>query len=149
MGIGKWWLKHGPGSPGSMARAMVTSYRSIQARMPNLTRTQLLAETLESRYALAPSRWSIPAEVRQEILAEVQDQIVLLIVAVFLVERDNQSRLADWETSPLIVRRLVMEVIIEAVCDFDPDILIVWDADRLLGWSQAFTLKVQFGRLRG
>ena len=147
MGVGKWWLKHGPGSPGSVATAMVGAYRSIRARRPGLAQNLLLAKTLESRYALAPDRFSIPIETRRKLLTEVQDQLVWLVVAVFLLEREAQGRLADWETAPLTVKRPAMEVIVEVVSDLDPDTLLGWDADLMLGWAEAFMLKMQIDRL--
>lgn len=147
VGVGKWWLKYGPGSPGSVAKAMVGAYRSIRTREPGLAQNQLLATTLESRYVLAPSRFSIPVEARRKLLAEVQDQLVCLVVAVFLLERGAQGRLADWETAPLAVKRLAIEVIIEVVSDLDPDTSLGWDADLMLGWAEAFMLKMQIGGL--
>jgi len=147
VGVGKWWLKHGPGSPGSVANAMVGAYRSIRIREPGLAQNLLLAETLESRYALAPDRFSIPIETRRKLLAEVQDQLVCLVVAVFLLEREAQGRLADWETAPLTVKRLAMEVILEVVSDLDPDASLGWDGDLILGWAEAFMLKMQIDGL--
>ena len=146
MNIGKWWLKHGPGSPGSLARAMVRAYRTIQARRPNLTHIQLLAESLESRYALAPRRLSVPIATRQKLLLEIHDDILLLILAVFLLENDVLGRTEIWEKSPLTVQMLTMEVILEAVSDLHPNPPLRWDAGLLLAWVQSFLLKFEINQ---
>ena len=50
MGIGDWLRRHGPGSPGSVARAMARAYVHLKATSPNASRTEILSATLMSRY---------------------------------------------------------------------------------------------------
>jgi len=53
MGFGKWWLTHGPGSPGSIARAMAKSYLILKNAYPNAPEKDLLHATLMNRYAIS------------------------------------------------------------------------------------------------
>jgi tetratricopeptide (TPR) repeat protein len=49
MGFSKWWMKHGLGSPASMAKTMAKCYLVNKANLPSFSNEQLLALTLESR----------------------------------------------------------------------------------------------------
>lgn len=49
MGIGKFWIKHGPGSPGSIAKAVAKDYVKWKREFPKVPRTQLLRKTLSTR----------------------------------------------------------------------------------------------------
>ena len=49
MGFSKWWMKHGLGSPASMAKTMTKCYLVNKANHPSLSNEQHLALTLESR----------------------------------------------------------------------------------------------------
>jgi hypothetical protein len=49
MGIGKFWMKHGPGSLGSLAKNMTKCYIVNKESLPSYSNEQLLALTLESR----------------------------------------------------------------------------------------------------
>jgi hypothetical protein len=51
MGLGRWWITHGPGSPGSTAKAMAITYSRIRAAYPNATKTDVLLTTIRARYS--------------------------------------------------------------------------------------------------
>jgi len=51
MGLGKWWLTHGPGSPGSIAKTMAISYSRIRAAYPSATKTDVLLTTIRTRHS--------------------------------------------------------------------------------------------------
>ena len=52
MGLGKWWITHGPGSPGSVAKAMAMAYsRLLKAYYSTTSQDELLLATLRSRYS--------------------------------------------------------------------------------------------------
>ena len=51
MGLGKWWITHGPGSPGSVAKAMARSYTRMKAAYPTSSQDELLFATLRNRYS--------------------------------------------------------------------------------------------------
>lgn len=53
MGLGEWWLTHGPGSPGSIARAMAKAYVNLKRANPGASRDELLRLTLMSRYVMS------------------------------------------------------------------------------------------------
>lgn len=45
MGLGKWWLTHGPGSPGACAKAITQMYLNIRARHPDYSKSDCLLLT--------------------------------------------------------------------------------------------------------
>ena len=49
MGIGKWFLKHGPGSPGATAKAVIKDYLKWKQEYPNYNQDELLYCTLLTR----------------------------------------------------------------------------------------------------
>lgn len=49
MGLKKWILTYGPGSPGSVAKAMAKTYNNIKKSCPNASERQLLEMVLKSR----------------------------------------------------------------------------------------------------
>lgn len=51
MGIGRWWMTHGPGSAGSAAKTMARAYTRLKAHYPRASRDELLLLTLRSRYS--------------------------------------------------------------------------------------------------
>ena len=52
MGFGRWWITHGPGSPGSVAKAMAMSYNRLRGAYPSASNVHLLFSTLRTRYPL-------------------------------------------------------------------------------------------------
>ena len=50
MGFGRWWMKHGPGSAGSVAKRMAIAFSTIQKANPHLNKQELLLATLRTRY---------------------------------------------------------------------------------------------------
>jgi hypothetical protein len=53
MGLAKFWLKHGPGSPGSVTKVMARSYSIVKRNSPTHTHEQILQQALSFRYAIA------------------------------------------------------------------------------------------------
>lgn len=53
MGFARWWMTHGPGSAGSVAKAMAKTYWHIKARYPKASLDDLLLMTLRTRYSEA------------------------------------------------------------------------------------------------
>ena len=66
MGLGKFWLKHGPGSPGSIAKVMAQSYSLIKRDNQDLPHDELLRRALARRYTIA--RIASP-EIQERMLA--------------------------------------------------------------------------------
>jgi hypothetical protein len=50
--VGRWWITHGPGSPGSVAKSMARAYSRIRAMYSKASKDELLMMTLCSRYAV-------------------------------------------------------------------------------------------------
>ena len=81
MGIGRWWMKHGPGSIGSVAKRMAIAFSTLQKAKPNLDKESLLLATLRTRYKGSTIDDSLAAEmisVAQGSLATLTIQIIHL-----------------------------------------------------------------------
>jgi hypothetical protein len=50
MGLGKWWITHGLGSPGSVAKSMARAYSRIKTAYPTASKNELFLATLRTRY---------------------------------------------------------------------------------------------------
>ena len=79
MGLAKLWLTHGPGSPGSIARAMANAYVRIRIMHPEASAQELLATTLMTRYGerLGPDEFAMVVQAVQagESLSELTIQV--------------------------------------------------------------------------
>ena len=53
MGLAKWWITHGPCSPGSVAKAMAVVYSRLKTASPLLPKDDLLLATLRTRYSVS------------------------------------------------------------------------------------------------
>lgn len=78
MGIARFILRHGPGSPGSVAKAMAKWYTRITSARPDLTHEQVLYATLRSRY---PEQ-KLGEDALQQMLAESKGDLATLSMLV-------------------------------------------------------------------
>lgn len=94
MGLGKWWLKHGPGSPGSIAKAMVRNFLTIKSQYSSASHEQLLTLTLQERIN-AERLLGIQPLSKEEIMGIVDEsegdikKLILLVVHRENPEADN------------------------------------------------------------
>lgn len=106
MNLGKWWLRHGPGSPGSVARAMLNSYNKMKRQNPEASQDELLLYTLHTRY-----RW-LGQDEACEMIQRSSGRLVDLTVQV--VHRENPSAEGARVNAPemyALMREVIEEVI--------------------------------------
>jgi hypothetical protein len=82
MGLGKWWITHGPGSPGSVAKAMARAYSSMKAANPSTPKDELLLITLRTRY----SESEINDATANEIVKDCEGRLAHLTLKVIMHE---------------------------------------------------------------
>jgi hypothetical protein len=82
MGLGRWWITHGPGSPGSVAKAMARAYSSMKAAYPSASRDELLLITLRTRY----SESEINNATASEIVRDCEGRLAHLTLKVIMHE---------------------------------------------------------------
>jgi len=81
MGLGKWWITHGPGSPGSVAKAMAMAYSRLKTASPSLSKDALLLATLRTRYSVYEIDEASANEMVKDSkgrLAELTNQVIIL-----------------------------------------------------------------------
>ena len=136
----KWLLKHNPGGPGSIAKAMAREYRTICVRAPNLSKRDLIQQCLELRWNRFPSSFTQSPRRRQQILEEVGESLVHLVIATWIAEGYEGGGNKQWVTAPESFRQQVIEVIREIVAQHVPDQTTYPDAQwtRDFEWSMGF-----------
>ena len=82
MGLGRWWITHGPGSPGSVAKVMARSYTRIKNAYPAMAQSDLLFMTLRTRY----SEYKLDETAVVRMIEESQGKLANLIVQVIHLE---------------------------------------------------------------
>lgn len=114
MGLGKWWLKHGPGSPGAIAKAMTKKYLRIKAEFPSATEEQLITLLIKDRInveqnvGIPPLSQSDIIELVEEVNGELKD------VILYFVHRENPEAQNTYINFPEIYQNM-LEVIEEVV----------------------------------
>jgi len=114
MGIGKLWLTHGPGSPGTCPKAIAKDFLKWKREYPSASNEELLAMTLRNRM-LAYRRLGRPAlddEEQRILLVECNGSLENL--ALFDFQFDNPSADEARSNSPEVYE-LALQVIRETV----------------------------------
>ncbi|UCE79400.1 MAG: hypothetical protein JSV13_01850 [Nitrospiraceae bacterium] len=108
MGIVKLWLKHGPGSPGSIAKSLSEDYVKWRNIYPSASHEELLGHTLKNRLLTEKMfRFEPLTEKEQErLIKRFNGSLKELIV--FIVQRENPSA-AKQRSSMMEVINEVME----------------------------------------
>jgi len=52
LGLERWWMTHGIGSVGSVAKSMAKVYNQVKAACPTASQDEILLTTLMSRYSV-------------------------------------------------------------------------------------------------
>lgn len=82
MGLGRWWLTHGPGSPGSIAKAMARAYRVSKSLHPQASQDELLLRTLRTRY----SKSQMDDDVATGLVRSAEGKLAALTLAIIELE---------------------------------------------------------------
>jgi len=93
VGIGELWLTHGPGSPGSVAKAISKSYMSLKKRFPNATQNDLLMMTLKERINIGVKLGVAPLsdEMQEIIIKDSGENLEKLINRIIRHENPNAN----------------------------------------------------------
>ena len=112
----KWFLKHGPGSVGSVAKAMAESFMVFKETYPKSSQNDLLLKTLQSRIDAWETHGfpSLTIEEQQRWIETAQGSLSTLILYVLRHENPGLPReaLSNFE---------VIEVIHEVVDKYAPE----------------------------
>jgi len=94
MGFGDFIMKHGPGSPGSIAKAVTKSYLKFQRQFPNASKIELLELTLAGRMKTHEiiGRKFISIEDRDMILRKIEGKLYRLIVYIDCFENPDSRK---------------------------------------------------------
>ena len=106
MGLGKWWLTHGPGSPGSIARAMAKSYLILKNAYPGAPENDLLHATLKNRYAMSGG---LDQTTAQEMLEASEGSLSKLTIQVWQKEVPRSSNAAIYAPEAYMASIQVIE----------------------------------------
>ena len=90
MGLGKWWMTYGPGSPGSVAKRMAVSYSLLKRGAAGASHDDLLLMTLRARYNAA----EIPDHAAAQMVAASEGQLAKLTLQVLQLENPRVSMAA-------------------------------------------------------
>lgn len=116
MGLYKWLMKHGIGSPASVAKAMAQTYKVLKERNPSKPETEVLADLFASRMGAA-QRVHVNVYGPEEV-AEVGEMLRqgagLFEVVKYVSLRENPRILFD-AGAPLDAESMLDEVIQEVL----------------------------------
>jgi hypothetical protein len=114
MGLGKWWLKHGPGSPGAIAKAVTKQYIKIKNIYPSASKDEILHLLLNDRIN-SENLFGIKPINNDEQIAIIRDcDGSLKKLIVYIVHRENPEADNTAVNFPDIYRNM-LQVINEAV----------------------------------
>jgi len=114
MRLGKWWLKHGPGSPGSIARAVAKDYLRWKEEYPQESQNELLRKVLQVRILAERSVGlrSLTDEEQEQVVIECDGSLEKLILAV--VHMENPAAEEARVNAPKVYKQM-LNIIAETV----------------------------------
>lgn len=113
MGLGRWWMTHGPGSAGSIAKAMAKAYSRIKAAYPGSSKGELLFMTLRSCY----SETQLDDGTAIEIVRMSEGYLAALTLQVVLFE--NPAARGARLQAPEVYAEM-LEILKEVTAEFAP-----------------------------
>jgi hypothetical protein len=113
MGLSKWLMTHGIGSPGSIAKAMMTNYMELKKREPSLSQNQLFILTAKLRIDAEKRLGIINPFSLEEIVKTTKGDLKNMIMLFVMIESQNSIGLP--QELPLKTQSLISEVISEVV----------------------------------
>lgn len=119
MGLGKWWIKHGPGSAGSIAKAMAKDFMRWKHEEPSATKEELLFCTLSVRMASHKifGLEVLSVEEQIELIRKCDSDLVRIIQ--YIIHMENPTATEVMFTFPELYKTM-LDVIIETVNKYAP-----------------------------
>ena len=90
MGLGRWWMTHGPGSVGSIAKRMAISYSLLRRKLEGASHEELLWHVLRTRYNVV----EIPDDEAARMVAAANGHLADLTLQVIKLENPHASTVA-------------------------------------------------------
>jgi len=90
MGLINWWLTHGPGSPGSIAKAITKNYNKFRSEFPIESENEILRMVFEYRLSIENS-FGLP-HINENEATKILNQVIngsLKELVIFFVHREN------------------------------------------------------------
>lgn len=121
MGLGKFWIKHGPGSVGSIAKTVAKDFMRWKQELPEASKDELLRNTLLTRVASHSLLGLMPMseDEQEDVLKNSDGKLTKLIQAI--VHNENPAASETLMTAPQVYRTM-LQVINEIVHKYAPDI---------------------------
>ncbi len=113
MGLGRWWITHGLGSPGSIAKAMATAYSRCRKKYPSLSKKAILFETLRSRY----SESEIDEAIARRMVKDSKENLVQLTFEI--IHREIPAASSALVNAPDVYNEMI-DVVEEITAKFAP-----------------------------
>lgn len=121
MGFGKFWIKHGPGSPGATAKAIAKDFMKWKRELPQSSTPELLKKTLLTRMTTYKMLGLQPLnqEQQEELLKRSEGKLIDFIL--HLVHNENPAASEALMTAPKTYQAM-LEVIHEVVREYAPGV---------------------------
>jgi len=116
MGLGRFWIKHGPGSPGSTAKAITKDFLKWKKEYPSASKNELLEYTLISRMKTHEmiGKKFITSKQKNEILQKIEGKLFRLIVYIDYFENpDSQKSYLEFPDLYNTAKSVMKEVMIK------------------------------------
>ncbi len=119
MGLGKFWIKHGPGSPGQTAKAISKNFMRLKSEIPDASKEQLLLLTLMNRMN-AYKKHGLNTFSEEEIIEIIQqcNGKLWLLVKIIVLKENPTAREVQF-AAPDIYNKM-MYVIQEQIDKYAP-----------------------------
>ena len=120
MGLGKWWMTHGPGSVGSVARTMAKDYTKVKAQNQTAAEEEILSKVLFNRMIAHQTVGSSTLNQIDplELIEESEAKLTKLIFLVLQLENPTVSQVML--TAPRTFFTM-LEIINEVVAEHAPN----------------------------
>ena len=121
MGIGKFWIKHGPGSPGSIAKSVIKNFVKLKQQFPTASKEELLSLTLKHRVNTYQKLGLRPlhADDQKKLLDKANGKLLSLILLVIYIENHTAYETILTYSN---IRQSVFDVISDVVLKYAPGI---------------------------
>ncbi len=107
MGLGKWWLTHGSGSPGDCAKAIVMDYLKWKAETPGVSENELLLMVLMTRMSSRQhfGLTFLSHNEAESVVAKIDGSLPELIMYILCYEDDkinNGTQAVYWQIENIV-----------------------------------------------
>lgn len=117
--IWRFWWTHGPGSVGSVAKAMSKTYTKFKKEFPNESKHNLTLMTLSSRYPFENQTTNIMGQIlpapAHELVSIYNDNLYNIIMVVLFIEHPELIEI------PIDIMQEIMDIVENIIKKYAPD----------------------------